>query len=115
MSKLFAYVQFLDDKSKKVVPVKDIKHFEPTTLEDFSKRKIYKIYWPQEDDEANLEKYERSIYEGTILNLGDDEVYIPKRKLDEYENKIINQKKKIKTLQNENEVLKSKIASLETD
>ncbi|KAB7502131.1 BEN domain-containing protein 5 [Armadillidium nasatum] len=45
----------------------------------------------------------------------DEEVYIPERKVDEYENKIINQKKKIKTLQNENEVLKSKFASLETD
>ncbi|KAB7504766.1 hypothetical protein Anas_14716 [Armadillidium nasatum] len=80
MSKLFAYVQFLDDKSKKVVPVKDIKHFEPTTLEDFSKRKIYKIYWPQEDDEANLEKYERSIYEGTILNLGASKESFSKQK-----------------------------------
>ncbi|KAB7500652.1 hypothetical protein Anas_12896 [Armadillidium nasatum] len=67
MSEFFAYVQFLDDRSRKVVPVKDIKHFDPKTLEDFSKKKIYKIYWPQEDDEANLEKYERSIYEGTIL------------------------------------------------
>ncbi|RXG61571.1 hypothetical protein Avbf_16001 [Armadillidium vulgare] len=33
----------------------------------------------------------------------------------EYENKIINQKKKIKTLQNEMEVLKSRNAYLETD
>ncbi|RXG54799.1 hypothetical protein Avbf_16219 [Armadillidium vulgare] len=145
MSNLFAYVQFLDDKSRNVVP---------------------------EDDQANLEKYERSIYEGTILYLGaseesfskekqlpvsifylespsetelddpsskilsmgnalpqaktidllqtmkknltqtskissdseyssDGEVYLPKRKVYEYENKIINQKKKIKTLQNE--------------
>ncbi|RXG61886.1 BEN domain-containing protein 5 [Armadillidium vulgare] len=40
---LFAYVQFLDDKSRNVVP---------------------------EDDQANLQKYERSIYEGTILDLG---------------------------------------------
>ncbi|RXG58647.1 hypothetical protein Avbf_17945 [Armadillidium vulgare] len=70
MSNLFAYVQFLDDKSRNVVPVKDIKHFDPKTLEDFSKKKIFKIYWPQEDDQANLEKYERSIYEGTILDLG---------------------------------------------
>ncbi|RXG54787.1 hypothetical protein Avbf_06692 [Armadillidium vulgare] len=43
MSNLFAYVQFLDDKSRNVVP---------------------------EDDQANLQKYERSIYEGTILYLG---------------------------------------------
>ncbi|KAB7504693.1 hypothetical protein Anas_14381 [Armadillidium nasatum] len=72
---------FLDDKSRKVVPVKDIKHFEPTTLEDFSKKKkIYKIYWPQEDDEANLEKYERSIYEGTILNLGASKESFSKQK-----------------------------------
>ena len=70
MSNLFAYVQFLDDKSRNVVPVKDIKHFDPKTLEDFSKKKFFKIYWPQEDDQANLEKYERSIYEGTILDLG---------------------------------------------
>ncbi|RXG52179.1 BEN domain-containing protein 5 [Armadillidium vulgare] len=115
MSNLFAYVQFLDDKSRNVVPVKDIKHFDPKTLEDFSKKKIFKIYWPQEDDQANLEKYERSIYEGTILDLGDGEVYLPKRKVYEYENKIINQKKKIKTLQNEMEVLKSRNAYLETD
>ncbi|RXG53334.1 BEN domain-containing protein 5 [Armadillidium vulgare] len=45
----------------------------------------------------------------------DDEVYVSKRKVDEYENKIINQKKIIKSLQNEIEVLKSKNASLETD
>ncbi|RXG51109.1 hypothetical protein Avbf_12883 [Armadillidium vulgare] len=115
MSNLFAYVQFLDDKSRNVVPVKDIKHFDPKTLEDFSKKKIFKIYWPQEDDQANLQKYERSIYEGTILDLGDGEVYLPKRKVYEYENKIINQKKKIKTLQNEMEVLKSRNAYLETD
>ncbi|RXG73527.1 hypothetical protein Avbf_02790 [Armadillidium vulgare] len=176
MSNLFAYVQFLDDKSRNVVPVKDIKHFDPKTLEDFSK-KIFKIYWPQEDDQANLQKYERSIYEDTILDLGaskesflkqkriasfpfsmlespsetelddpsskqaktidllqtmkknltqtskisSDSEYssdgnlFPKRKVDEYENKIINQKKKIKTLQNTVEVLKSKNASLETD
>ncbi|RXG54216.1 hypothetical protein Avbf_18454 [Armadillidium vulgare] len=44
-----------------------------------------------------------------------DEVYVSKRKVDEYENKIINQKKIIKSLQNEIEVLKSKNASLETD
>ncbi|KAL7631498.1 UNVERIFIED_CONTAM: hypothetical protein RMT77_018197 [Armadillidium vulgare] len=80
MSKLFALVQFLDDKSRKVVPVKDIKHFEPTTLDDFSKKKIYKIYWPQEDDQANLEKYDRSIYEGTILYLGASEESFPKEK-----------------------------------
>ncbi|KAL7645672.1 UNVERIFIED_CONTAM: hypothetical protein RMT77_004058 [Armadillidium vulgare] len=70
MSNLFAYVQFLDDKSRNVVPVKDIKHFDPKTLEDFSKKNFFKIYWPQEDDQANLQKYERSIYEGTILDLG---------------------------------------------
>ncbi|RXG57782.1 BEN domain-containing protein 5 [Armadillidium vulgare] len=75
MSNLFAYVQFLDDKSRNVVPVKDIKHFDPKTLEDFSKKKIFKIYWPQEDDQANLQKYERSIYEGTILDLGELPVY----------------------------------------
>ncbi|RXG69183.1 hypothetical protein Avbf_05664 [Armadillidium vulgare] len=46
---------------------------------------------------------------------GDGEVYLPKRKVYEYENKIINQKKKIKTLQNEMEVLKSRNAYLETD
>ncbi|RXG62277.1 hypothetical protein Avbf_17574 [Armadillidium vulgare] len=80
MSKLFALVQFLDDKSRKVVPVKDIKHFEPTTLDDFSKKKIYKIYWPQEDDQANHEKYDRSIYEGTILYLGASEESFPKQK-----------------------------------
>ncbi|RXG73461.1 BEN domain-containing protein 5, partial [Armadillidium vulgare] len=45
----------------------------------------------------------------------DGEVYLPKRKVYEYENKIINQKKKIKTLQNEMEVLKSRNAYLETD
>ncbi|RXG56727.1 BEN domain-containing protein 5, partial [Armadillidium vulgare] len=72
--------KFLDDKSRKVVPVKDIKHFEPTTLDDFSKKKIYKIYWPQEDDQANLEKYDRSIYEGTILYLGASEESFPKEK-----------------------------------
>ncbi|RXG68793.1 hypothetical protein Avbf_11139 [Armadillidium vulgare] len=117
MSNLFAYVQFLDDKSRNVVPVKDIKHFDPKTLEDFSKKKIFKIYWPQEDDQANLEKYERSIYEGhNFRSWGSDgEVYLPKRKVYEYENKIINQKKKIKTLQNEMEVLKSRNAYLETD
>ncbi|KAB7501508.1 hypothetical protein Anas_14101 [Armadillidium nasatum] len=76
----FAYVQFLDDRSRKVVPVKDIKHFDPKTLEDFSKKKIYKIYWPQEDDEANLEKYERSIYEGTILDLGASKESFSKQK-----------------------------------
>ncbi|KAB7501263.1 BEN domain-containing protein 5 [Armadillidium nasatum] len=80
MSEFFAYVQFLDDRSRKVVPVKDIKHFDPKTLEDFSKKKIYKIYWPQEDDEANLEKYERSIYEGTILDLGASKESFSKQK-----------------------------------
>ncbi|RXG56960.1 hypothetical protein Avbf_03100 [Armadillidium vulgare] len=44
-----------------------------------------------------------------------DEDCVSKRKVDEYENKIINQKKNIKTLQNEIEVLKSKNTSLETD
>ncbi|RXG70489.1 hypothetical protein Avbf_05296 [Armadillidium vulgare] len=92
MSNLFAYVQFLDDKSRNVVP---------------------------EDDQANLEKYERSIYEGTILDLGAQMVMVKfifrKGRWYEYENKIINQKKKIKTLQNEMEVLKSRNAYLETD
>ncbi|RXG56378.1 hypothetical protein Avbf_15321, partial [Armadillidium vulgare] len=53
MSNLFAYVQFLDDKSRNVVP---------------------------EDDQANLEKYDRSIYEGTILYLGASEESFPKQK-----------------------------------
>ncbi|RXG73114.1 hypothetical protein Avbf_03320 [Armadillidium vulgare] len=47
--------------------------------------------------------------------ISNGEVYLPKRKVYEYENKIINQKKKIKTLQNEMEVLKSRNAYLETD
>ncbi|RXG53119.1 hypothetical protein Avbf_13596 [Armadillidium vulgare] len=50
-----------------------------------------------------------------FLKYSDGEVYLPKRKVYEYENKIINQKKKIKTLQNEMEVLKSRNAYLETD
>ncbi|RXG53066.1 hypothetical protein Avbf_17237 [Armadillidium vulgare] len=116
MSNLFAYVQFLDDKSRNVVPVKDIKHFDPKTLEDFSKKKKFlKSTGLRKTIKPILKNMKDQYMKGTILYLGDGEVYLPKRKVYEYENKIINQKKKIKTLQNEMEVLKSRNAYLETD
>ncbi|RXG69068.1 hypothetical protein Avbf_08275, partial [Armadillidium vulgare] len=96
MSNLFAYVQFLDDKSRNVVPI-------------FSMGNAL----PQAKTIDLLQTMKKNLTQTSKISNG--EVYLPKRKVYEYENKIINQKKKIKTLQNEMEVLKSRNAYLETD
>ncbi|RXG57273.1 hypothetical protein Avbf_16836 [Armadillidium vulgare] len=110
----------LDDKSRNVVPVKDIKHLSQH-WKISQKKKYLKIYWPQKTTKPILKnmkdqymKHNFRSWMYIIIQLR-CEVYLPKRKVYEYENKIINQKKKIKTLQNEMEVLKSRNAYLETD
>ncbi|XP_051158082.1 interaptin-like [Leptopilina boulardi] len=44
-----AYIRFFDDKTFSIVPVEDIKKFNPSNVEDFKKDKLYKVKWDDKE------------------------------------------------------------------
>lgn len=51
---MFAYVRFRDDNKKVVLPVSDIKSFDPKGVDDYEKSKWYDVFW---DDEKHSGYY----------------------------------------------------------
>ncbi|KAH7951496.1 hypothetical protein HPB52_009966 [Rhipicephalus sanguineus] len=41
----YAYVRFVDDGKRHILPISDIKNFNPSHLKDFSPKKVYDVKW----------------------------------------------------------------------
>lgn len=67
----FAYVRFVDDKYLAYVPIEDVKHFAPTSTDDYDKKKTYKVKWndTSSKDASGRDKQD-CYYKANILCLG---------------------------------------------
>lgn len=61
-----AFVRYLNDNVTKIVPVSDIKKFNPKTLQDLKKNKAYSVWWSYEDSDSDDGNY----YKAIIILLG---------------------------------------------
>ncbi|KAH7946737.1 hypothetical protein HPB52_016075 [Rhipicephalus sanguineus] len=41
----YAYVRFIDDGKRHILPISDIKNFTPSHLKDFRPKKVYDVKW----------------------------------------------------------------------
>lgn len=41
----YAYVRFIDDGKRHILPIRDIQNFKPSNLKDFKPRKVYSAKW----------------------------------------------------------------------
>ncbi|KAJ8049661.1 BEN domain-containing protein 5 [Holothuria leucospilota] len=63
---MFAYVRFLYDNERTIVPVSDIKHFKPKNEEDFEATKAYMVKWHNPNEAAE----DCGSYKAQIIRLG---------------------------------------------
>ncbi|XP_043206995.1 BEN domain-containing protein 5-like [Amphibalanus amphitrite] len=66
---MFAYICYLRDNVKRVVPIKDIKDFHPRTVRDFDPTVIVRAYWRGLKDDIPYEEARR--YNAQVLKLGE--------------------------------------------
>lgn len=58
---MYAFVRFQDDAKKLVVPVVDVKNFNPAHTKDFNGRCFYDVWWQDQEDAEQTEYYRAQI------------------------------------------------------
>lgn len=79
---MFAFVRYIEDDVRAVVPASFIRDFSPETTKDFDRKKIYQIYWTESQHKLPEDKHKlkqhlvssNNYYKGQILLLSGKDV-----------------------------------------
>jgi len=76
MAIAYAYVRYLDDNEREIVPINRIKHFKPNHLDDFIKSGAYMVKWKSTEEgrgqfeDEDHDDEDTCNYKAQILMLG---------------------------------------------